>query len=74
MRFENHACEWTLFDVPFIDRDAQALRPDGAQYPFDDEWTGEERYHTKNSSEDYLYSHGNDDYFNRGRVTNNFTR
>jgi hypothetical protein len=70
LRFENHACEWTLFDIPFIDRNPQAARPDGAQYPFDDEWTGEEIHHTKNSSEDYLYSNGNDDYFNRGRVSN----
>jgi len=36
LRFENHTCEWTLFDVPFIDRDPGAVRPEGAQLGFDE--------------------------------------
>ena len=37
LRFENHSCEWKLFEVADIERDPNALRPEGAKLLFDDE-------------------------------------
>ena len=55
MRFENHTCEWSLFDVPFIEKDPSAIRPEGATLGFDEDF--DEFNQHKTTSDDYLYSY-----------------
>ncbi len=53
LRFENHSCEWSFFNVPYIERDTKAIRPQGADIGFDDD----DEMNQKTHSDEYLYSY-----------------
>ena len=58
LRFENHSCEWSLFDLPYVER-SKVRTEDAAG--FDDE-VPQETYRTGMSSDDYMYTNRNEAY------------